>query len=326
MTTDDVDAGGTSAWSQIARTVTFVGGFAAVFYAVGFTTVQSYVYRHRLDGMLWFTSDFYRDAGAKFLLEFVRTPLIAWYVFFPYLIILYQLVPKDPVLRLSWKADAPVSPDHWLRVAGLFTVMALTYLGALFYDRILEWLPAARAAEWLFVHAADGEALQTAQSLGFFNMVAPVVIVVGGFLIQFRASLSRDPGSRRAYGLMAASYIVFLAILPISYGFHLYDWRIVPVREPESLARQFPEGSQSSPALVWLLGEFGDKYIFLTKQDGLAGGVLQAVAVDQIKLMNLEPSRSVSLKQHLEASAVMDGGVHDVFQFMVQDASARHQP
>jgi hypothetical protein len=38
----------------------------------------------------------------------------------------------------------------------------------------------------------------------------------------------------------------------------------------------------------------------------MAPGVLEAIAVDQIKHMYLEPSRSVSLKQHLEPALAVE--------------------
>lgn len=286
---------------QLTTILGILGGIAAVFYAVGFTTVQSYVYRYPLDGMFWFTSEFYRDAGAKFLLEFVRTPLVAWYVFFPYLIALYQLVPREDRLRLAPAGNRPALASQWLKVSALGAVLALTYVAALAFDVVLGTAIGARVIDFLFVRIGDGEVWLTAKSLAFFSLTAPVVIVSTAFLWRYRGCLRAHGGAnRRFYEMMLAGYLVFVAVLPISYGFHLYDWRIVPVKQPAALtARLDTAGDRPERMQAWLLGEFGGKYVFLTKTSPLSPGVLEAVAASDIKHLLLEPSRSVSLKEHL---------------------------
>lgn len=286
---------------QLTTLLGVLGGCAAVFYAVGFTTVQSYVYKYPLDGMFWFTSEFYRDAGAKFLLEFVRTPLVAWYVFFPYLFALYQLVPHEDMLQLRAAEGRPALVSQWTRVVMLGVVLAITYVVALGFDEVLGTGPGSDVIDFLFVRIGDGDTWLTAQSLAFFTLTAPVVIVSASFLWRFRSCLTTNGGAnRRIYELMLVGYVVFLAVLPISYGFHLYDWRIVPVRDSAALAARLG-GAECAPGeqMAWLLGEFGGKYLFLTKTSTLAPGVLEAVAANDIKHLLLEPSQSVSLKAHL---------------------------
>ena len=286
---------------QLTTILGVLGGCAAVFYAVGFATVQSYVYRYPLDGMFWFTGEFYRDAGAKFLLEFVRTPLVAWYVFFPYLIALYQLVPRDDKLRLAPAGNRPVLVSQWVKVTVLGVILVLTYVTALAFDVVLGTGAGAGAIDFLFVRVGNGDVWLTAKSLAFFTLTAPVVIVSAAFLWRFRGCLATAGGAnRRIYELMLGGYFVFLAILPISYGFHLYDWRIVPVKAPAALTARL-DTAEAGPARMqaWLLGEFGGKYVFLTKTSPLSPGVLEAIAASDIKHLLLEPSRSVSLKQHL---------------------------
>lgn len=286
---------------QLTTIISVLGGCAALFYAIGFTTVQSYVYKYPLDGMFWFTSEFYRDAGAKFLLEFVRTPLVAWYVFFPYLIALYQLVPREDKLRLAPAGNRPALASQWIKVTVLGVILVLTYVAALAFDVVLGTGIGTDVIALLFAHIGDGDAWLTSRSLAFFTLTAPVVIVSASFLWRYRGCLAVNGGAnRRIYELMLAGYLVFLAILPIAYGFHLYDWRIVPVRDPAALAAQ-AGATERGPAgmQAWLLGEFGGKYVFLTKTSALSPGVLEAVAASEIKHLLLEPSRSVSLKEHL---------------------------
>jgi hypothetical protein len=293
--------GESAGMSQFTTILGVFGGCAAVFYAVGFTTVQSYVYKYPLDGMIWFTSEFYRDAGAKFLLEFVRTPLVAWYVFFPYLIALYQLVPRGDRLRLARTGNDPVLAAHWVGVTALGAMLVLTYAVALQFDAVLGSRFGADAIALMFARVGNGDVMVTASSLAFFTLTAPVVIVGAAFLWRYRGCVTLNgDANRRTYGLVAAAYLVYLAILPISYGFHLYDWRIVPVQNPTSsdsglrVAENAPASFQA-----WLLGEFGGKYVFLAKAGPFAPGVLEAVAVSDVKHLLLEPSRSVSLKEHL---------------------------
>lgn len=287
---------------QLTTLLGILGGFAAVFYAVGFTTVQSYVYKYPLDGMFWFTSEFYRDAGAKFLLEFVRTPLVAWYAFFPYLFALYQLVPREDCLQLRSAGGRPVMASQWVKVTVLGAILAITYVVALRFDAVLGTPFVSGAVNLLFAHGGNGDDLLTAQSLAFFALTAPLVVVSAAFLWRFRGCLAANGGAnRRIYELMLVGYVVFLAILPISYGFHLYDWRIVPVKAPVTAADGVA-GAKRVPGeqRVWLLGEFGGKYLFLTKTGTESAGVLEAVAADDIKHLLLEPSRSFSLKAHLK--------------------------
>ncbi len=286
---------------QLTTILGVLGGIAAIFYAVGFITVQSYIYRYPLDGMFWFTSDFYRDAGAKFLLALIRTPLVAWYVFLPYLIVLYQLVPRDEVLRLHATRRQPALRRQWAQLLGLTLVITLTYVAALRFDLLMGSVAGAGAIDLLFGGFANSETLQIAQSLAFFCLVTPVMIAGGAFLWQYRACLlNKDGPNRQLYEVMLAGYLLFLAILPISYGFHLYDWRIVPIKNAGLLAKQLRADQPVAPGIqAWLLGEFGNKYVFLTKASATDNPVLEAVAIDSVKHLYLEPSHSVSLKVHL---------------------------
>jgi len=68
---------------HLLKFVGALGGAAVVFYAIGFTVVQTYVHRHQLGSVFLFTDEFYRDAGAVFLLDMIRAPILGFYIFIP---------------------------------------------------------------------------------------------------------------------------------------------------------------------------------------------------------------------------------------------------
>ena len=97
-----------------------VGGGAVVFYTFGFIVVQSYIHSIGLEGMFWFTEDFYEDAGAKFFLTLIGTSLLAFYMFLPFLVGLFFLLPKEKdipptgPLEDVLKERAFLKPNHVL--------------------------------------------------------------------------------------------------------------------------------------------------------------------------------------------------------------------
>jgi hypothetical protein len=179
--------------------------------------------------------------------------------------------------------------------------MTATYVALLWFDRLVGSVAGADIIDLLFSGFAEGQSWQTAQSLAFFCLATPVMIAAGAFLWQYRACLLNKGGpNRQLYEIVLVGYLLFTAILPISYGFHLYDWRIVPIKDAQQLAKQLHADQPVTPGMqAWLLGEFGNKYVFLTKASAADNGVLETVATDAVKHLYLEPSRSVSLKVHL---------------------------
>ena len=99
-------------WKGVAA----LGGAAAVFYALGFTVVQSYAYKNGFFGMFWLTKEFYRDAGATFILDLIRVPMLAPYIFFPLLLVLFLLIPKNEKLGLLCSGKAGLSKRDWAKM------------------------------------------------------------------------------------------------------------------------------------------------------------------------------------------------------------------
>ena len=84
----------TDIMTQTTKVLGLFGGGAILFYAIGFTIVKTYISAIHLDGMIWFTREFYVDAGASFLLEIIEAPFLKPLIFLPYVFVLYLLVPK----------------------------------------------------------------------------------------------------------------------------------------------------------------------------------------------------------------------------------------
>ncbi len=67
---------------NLLKAIAILGGDTAIFYAFGFTIVQTFIHKTQLEGIFSFSSEFYVDAGGKFLLEMIRAPLFAPYIAF----------------------------------------------------------------------------------------------------------------------------------------------------------------------------------------------------------------------------------------------------
>ncbi len=274
-----------------------LGGAAVVFYAVGFVAVQSYAYRNGFEGMFWLTNEFYRDAGAKFLLESVRAPLTAWYLVFPYVGLLYVLIPEGNTLRVQPRRGQRLSVRQMIQTAALVAVMALTYLIVLSYGDILGNRHVVRLIDVLFRDPTNAASPEPKQALAFFTLVVPITVAVAAFLYRFRGCLKSGASSREVYGFVLVAYLVFLAIVPIAYGMHLYDWKTVPVKEPRALGEHYAEAAASGAgAEMWLVGEFGSRYVFLRKDRYTGEGIIEAVDTKDIKHLPLDLTRSGSLK------------------------------
>jgi hypothetical protein len=276
-----------------------VGGAAVVFYAVGFVTVQSFLFRNGYEGMFWITNEFYRDAGAKFLLEMVRAPLTAWYFFLPYLALLYLLfVPRRDNLNFAEEAW-PERLLHNAQCVGLIIAMAGTYVVALNYGDCLGYKPFATLISRVFIDPTGGASESLKQSLAFFCIVMPMSLTVAVFLFKFYGALRPGSAARGWYHFTALSFVVYLAVIPISFGMHLYDWKIVAVKDPRALGERYA-APHSIPSQMWFVGEFGGRYLFLRQDASSPRRIFDSVDVKEIKQLNIDLRDTGSLKYLIE--------------------------
>jgi hypothetical protein len=320
-----------------------LGGGAVVFYVLGFIVVQTFIYKNEIEGMFWFTNEFYRDAGAKFLLEMVRAPLLAFYVFLPYLLILFFLVPKKENLEKASSANesslvagnenstelpseqGTLAVKQWMKVTSLVIIMALTYAIALSFDYLIGKEGVSKFITNVFPNPTNYPSPVIQQSLAFFSMVMPIVIALALFLYHFRGRLLAGSKSRIAYQVTFVAYLLFLTIVPIAFGFHLYDWKIVPVEEPQVISNLISEDKPQTSLRLWLLGRFGDKYLFFKKTGIKARGVVEVFDEEQIKFLNFDPKRADSLRAQMEESfdpSILNKGKKLLNQSLVLDIDA----
>jgi len=271
--------------------------------------------------MFWLTKEFYGDAGAKFLLEMVRAPLLAPHVFLPYLFLLFILVPKKENLENAPSGnESPLVPEkenpkklpseqgtlaikQWVKVSSLVFIMLLTYFFTLYFDNLIGSDVISGFIGKVFPNPTNYPSPMVQQSLAFFSIVMPMVFAFALFLYQFHGRLLEGSKSRTMYQMVFMAYLLFLTVVPIAFGFHLYDWKIVPIKEPQIIKNLISEDEQQAASLrMWLLGRFGDKYLFFKKAGIETRGVVEAFDEDQIKYLNFDPKRADSLRVQMEES------------------------
>jgi hypothetical protein len=282
----------------IFKVIAALGGAAALFYALGYAVVQSYVYKNGFDGILWFTSEFYRHAGASFVLDLIRVPMLAPYIFFLYLFLLYLLIPnKEKILRLDYN-NVIIPKEHKLKIAVLIVILVVTGAILLYYERILGIKFVTELID-LLRRSAEHTSTQPEQSLAFFCLVTPITAILAIFLIMHWKSLKSDLKSQRLYIGILAVYFTFLSIIPITYGFYLYNLKTVPIKDAR-LVRCISDQVKDSPdnAEIWFLGEFSNRYVFFkrSRNELKNQGIIEVYDAQEIKHLNFDVQQSSTLK------------------------------
>ncbi len=280
-----------------------IGGGTAAFYALGYTIVQSYTYKLELEGMFWLTREFYTEAGAKFLLEAIRAPFLVPQVFVPYILVLWLLVRQEDAPASASGESAP-SRRQWLRPGILLAIIAITYVAILYYGKLVARWPFRELLYYAIPNLANARAPRATpveHSLMFFNLVTPVAVSCGVFLYRRQGFLRSDVIRRVTYRLVLIASVVLIAVVPISYGFYIYDWRIVLVEEPVFLkAVGGSEGEDIEPSKVMFLGRFEDRYVFLTEHGAQVTARIETLEQQAIKHLKFNLKRSGFLRDELD--------------------------
>jgi len=300
---------------KITKYLTILGGGAAVFYILGFIVIKTFTHEIKLEGISWLTDDLYRDSGASFILDMVRVPLFTPHLFFLWLALLYFLaLPREKEL-LSLKKylsseERGKMPAVWRKLFFLIFVLAATFLLAVYYGRLLPDYSFQLVISALTFYLKD--ALDPAQkgSLIFFSFITPMVFIFGIYIYRFSVTLKDGEEGhriyRRFYQISFFLYVAFLLTVPISYGINIYDWNLARVKNPgaikyilsEEIGKDFEESATSSPN-VWLIGDFGGKYLFLAKKDPAAHGVIALIDQKKLKHLDFFSRMTGSLRQQM---------------------------
>lgn len=327
---------------KITKYLGLLAGGAAVFYMLGFIVINTFTHEIKLPGISWLTDDLYRDSGASFILDMVRVPLFTPHLFFPWLVALYFLaLPREKELlsfktHLSTREPGEIPDKWWARLIFnlkrwgarlilylsrwrtffiLYFFLTLTFLFAIFYGRLLVYYfylldnPLTFYLKGVIDPAREG-------SLIFFSFVTPMIIVFGVFMNRFRNTLKGDVADNRIYRrFFQASgflYLAFLLTVPISYGINIYDWSLAHVKNPKAIRYILTEETGErhlettlSSANVWFIGDFDGKYLFLTKKNAAARGVIAVIDEDNLKHLDFFAEVTGSLRDQMSGSHIL---------------------
>jgi len=305
---------------RIGPTFVALGSVVVIFYALGFIIVQSFIGSADVDGMFWFSRDYYEEAGGKFIVEIVRTPLVKPAFFLLFLSALIYLIPNDDFLAAirmrtgllgRLKRDVP----FWQTIKPLM-LLCLTILTYFFmgnFDALTGNNFVVNKLMPVLFWPGDAEDGQT-KTLLFFSLTVPVTVSFGLFLRRLYKGTKNSGQFKAALSL----FILFVSILPLSYGRYLYDIKAVPINDPKrmyalsNIQTDIPETSK-----MWFLGRFGGKYLFLRKDNmgiakkmtdlanvsvGRTHGIVESLNESDVKHMNFTLDRADSLREIMKSS------------------------
>lgn len=309
---------------NIIKLIAALGGAAALFYALGYAVVQSYIYKNGFDGILWFTSEFYRDAGASFVLDLIRVPMLAPCIFFLYFFLLFLLIPnRKKIMRLDYD-NVIIPKKHKLKIFILIFILVVTGFILLYYEWILGIKFVTELID-LLRRSAEHTSTQPEQSLAFCCLVTPITAVLAIFLFMHWKSLKSDSKSQGIYIAILAVYFIFLSIIPITYGFYVYDLKIVPIKDPHlvrCISDQEKDSSDNDE--IWFLGEFSNKYVFFKrlKNELRNQGIIEVYNAQEIKHLNFDIKQTSSLKVLMKGH-ISDTLKKDTTNWILTDFSAK---
>jgi hypothetical protein len=305
--------------SRLVRLIVGVLTPAAVFYVIGFVVTQAYVIETKLQASFWFTESFYREAGARFLLDVLLSIALLPHLFIVLSALFILCFPS--VTHVAWR-QAPSAPSGLLAIARnvlrkdvTFIVTLLIVLGGVVFilrdcgtaacSRVLEipdWLFSSRwlAAERILL--SDERPLLGPMAL-FLALAVPSVVVLGLLsyrLLAVRGEAGAGQGaaqktdrrrpmpakSRLLAGfLLLSSFVVMAAYIPIAYGAYFYDFTVVSLVDSGKCANR----QLFVPTQCFLLGRFDTRYILIGREVELGSmdETPQRIYIKQVD--NLEP-------------------------------------
>lgn len=305
--------------------LTWVGGGAAVFYALGYTIVRSYFNDIGIAGAFWLTEKHFIDAGATFLIEMVKALLIAPYLLGYLILLLFLLPTKKGILEIVTKFGEKESDENesniptMRKTLALLAIMIGTGLFTLTFDSFLEkysyivgWASALNFAAKI-TDVLDSSSIYSSI---YFVFLLPVLVVNGAFLYRFSGwAGSNSKSKRRSYFAFAALYFTFICSVPFSYGMHIYDLKVITLKKSPfvDVEKTAPDPGLSedgnsrdettygfiepdSAPSMWLIGFMGDKYIFFVRNNENRQTAITVVEPDNVSRLDLHVYDTKSLR------------------------------
>jgi hypothetical protein len=256
---------------------------AAVFYAFGYVITRAYVVSTGLQASFWFTESFYREAGARFLLDIVVAMALLPHLFIPLSALLLVLLPGEvPARWRGWFADLSrrlgVARVVVLREAA-FALLVLLAVSAIVFvlidcgaHRCATLRDAPRrlfTSSWLLVEAEDKWLVQQPSLFPmviFLALAVPTTLTLGLWAYRILTGgpstalePKRPPKNNAKAGtvetahpiaafLVASTFVVLTFYIPIAYGAYFYDFVVVRLVNSDKCAVQ-PEPKTGTNAV-----------------------------------------------------------------------------
>lgn len=222
----------------IGSVVGALGGFAALFVAFGYITLQSFLSNMKLYGLAYFPFQFYKEASVTFLRDVAR------FYSYNYLLILSSIfIVILPLLFRRYKKY--IKSDRLKKsICGLslifvlFTVFITLTLG-IFTNESLERI--------------------------VFNTISlPVLFALFLYLAVSFQNFNFKKPLKNLYSLFLIIFIALFLSIPVGYGSFLYDIAVFTASVPECNTEDTAFGLASAKEykLLYLMGHTSDREIF----------------------------------------------------------------
>jgi len=208
-----------------------LGGFAALFIAFGYITLQSYLSYMKLYGLAYFPLQFYKEASISLLRDlaifYINHAALA---LIPLGILVAVLLVRWKIGKKSEKPSEQEKPKRqkkqsmpWSRTAGIIGLLMIS---------VVIILPFAAAVRGRL----DLEGI-------IFNAVSlPVLIILLFFLAVDFSKLNPVEPLKNFYFWYVMSFIILFMSIPVVYGFYLYDIPVFTASVPYCNTEKTPFG------------------------------------------------------------------------------------
>jgi hypothetical protein len=214
-----------------------LGGFAALFIAFGYITLQSFLSNMKLYGLAYFPLQFYKEASVTFLRDVFR-----FYSEKPYFALVAISICLLPLLFCIAKK------------------FKLTLL-----KNILAFCAIIFAATVVFTTFTLGILRNASLEKTVFNAVSlPALFALFLYLAgDFHKFEYKEP-FRNLYGPLLLIFVFLFLSIPVGYGSYLYDVTVFTVSVPECNSENtaFGKSPSKSYRLLYLMGHTSEREIF----------------------------------------------------------------
>ncbi|MCJ7747641.1 MAG: hypothetical protein MUP27_07850 [Desulfobacterales bacterium] len=214
-----------------------LGGFAALFIAFGYITLQSFLSNMELYGLAYFPLQFYKEASVTFLRDIFR-----FYSEKPIFMLPAVAICLLPFLFRKVEKDMCTSLIRFLAISGLLlagTVVFFTFALGILRNLSLKQI--------------------------VFNAISlPVIFALFLFLADNFSKLKLKKPFENLYVSFLLIFVFLFLSIPVGYGSYLYDVTVFTVSVPECNSENTAFGKSPSKRyrLLYLMGHTSEREVF----------------------------------------------------------------